>query len=87
MIELLLFLTDFLLLSFLQNVPSGDEQAFLNARAIWTDKITGDLSDIDMSGLSSGCSGYPNVVDDMYICGEMVSIDGSGGILGSAGPE
>jgi len=50
--------------------------------------ITGDLADVNIpEGLSSSCTRLPAVIDDMFICAQVTVIDGTGGILGSAGPE
>ena len=52
--------------------------------------ITGNLSSVVKSALSNAnecVNVLPDVVDDLHICGRDVNIDGSGKILGSAGPS
>eukprot|EP00977_Amphora_coffeiformis_P025486 scaffold20186_cov239-Amphora_coffeaeformis.AAC.1 len=71
-------------------VPQSDLPIFVEARQKWTQAITADLSDYsNTGGLSTSYTcdnGYPSVIDDLYICGRYIDIDGPGTILGSAGP-
>jgi hypothetical protein len=66
----------------------ADDSFFRNAVATWGKVITGDLPDFDYNFKSnSSCGPWPSHVDDVYICGKYASIDGPGGVLGSAGPR
>jgi hypothetical protein len=67
----------------LVNVASQTE--FYAATSKWTKVITGDLPDVSIPGGSSSCGLWPDRVDDVYICGKFSTIDGPGGVLGSAG--
>ena len=63
-------------------------EAFAKAKQRWESIITGDLPSTSSSGLNTSftCTGYPSEIDDVYICGQEVDIDGQGGILGAAAP-
>lgn len=65
----------------------AQQQAFSNAKARWETVITGDLTDVNISG-APACSGVTStgVVDDLKILVKLEPIDGPGNILGSAGP-
>ena len=63
--------------------------AFEQAAARWEEIILGDVSDelAQFPPAPNGC--YPaldEVIDDLIIYAELATIDGAGGILGSAGP-
>jgi hypothetical protein len=55
----------------------------------------GDLSEINSSAILdkfpdtglpyAGCQ-YPEIIDDLYICGRYAPVDGGGGVLAFAGP-
>lgn len=61
--------------------------AFGAAKAKWENIIVGDLPNIVGAGYgSSNCGPIPTNFDDMYLCGLAEPIDGSYGVLGSAGP-
>lgn len=68
------------------------ERVFAEAEATWEAVIGGNLSPVAMPGeLLEGCIGegdHPplQVVDDLTIYAEVGEIDGSGGVLGFAGP-
>ena len=64
-------------------------QAFENAAARWARVITGDLPDVQADLPANSCgnpSDYRRTVDDLVIFVSVKTIDGSGGILGQAGP-
>ena len=74
------------------NRPGGtpaQRQAFRVAESRWQAVIQGELPDIQVT-LSAGFCGsvdpLDEVVDDLLILADVVTIDGPGGILGSAGP-
>ena len=71
----------------LVGIPDSDVSIFTDAVERWESVIVGDLPNIASSGgsFSSGCS-PPSTIDDSYICARYVDIDGSGRVLGSAGP-
>jgi len=70
---------------------TGSQQAIvLSAANRWNSVITGDVPDFT-ANLSAGACGvghsaYNGIVDDVVIFVEIVPIDGTGGVLGSAGP-
>jgi uncharacterized protein YjdB len=71
--------------------PSADVvAAFATAEARWEEIIVGDLSDVSVTLDASDCGiGHPAVnetIDDVVIFAEVTAIDGSGGVLGQAGP-
>lgn len=70
------------------NVYPEDEAVFVTARNTWLSKITGDVASFPTGGLSAvyACNAYPPTIDDIYLCGRYIEIDGPGGVLGSAGP-
>jgi hypothetical protein len=73
------------------DVQPGKESAYINAKARWERIVTGDLppSILPTTDAGNQCSGgFPTdgIVDDIYICGRDVCIDGPGKILGQAGP-
>jgi hypothetical protein len=65
-------------------------EAFAKAKQKWENIIVGDLPSFSSSELDNDpqlrCTGYPSTIDDMYLCGRETSIDGPGGVLGSATP-
>jgi len=71
-------------------VPLADLTIFTGASQKWTRAITADVPDFsNTDGLSASYAcdnGYPSAIDDLYICGRYTNIDGTGGVLGSAGP-
>ncbi|WP_420127368.1 leishmanolysin-related zinc metalloendopeptidase [Longimicrobium sp.] len=64
--------------------------AFENAVTRWQGLITGDLADGAVNAAANACAaGTPAInttVDDLLIIATVESIDGPGGVLGSAGP-
>ena len=52
----------------------------------WRNIIVGDLESVSTAGFADdGCAAsYPEIIDDMHICGRDTEIDGVGGVLGSA---
>jgi hypothetical protein len=69
---------------------AAQQQAFDDAESRWEDLIRGDLPSIPINVGANSCgSGSPAItetVDDLLILVTLESIDGPGGILGSAGP-
>lgn len=70
--------------------PTAAQQAAVEAAITrWRQVITGDLTDINMTGAPAACgldhTAGP-IVDDLLINVDFGAIDGAGGILGSAGP-
>ncbi len=64
-------------------------QAFQTAKMRWESVLTGELPDIQVArpaGFCGSAVALDEVVDDLLIIAEIVSIDGPGGVLGSAGP-
>ena len=78
-----------------QGVPTTDHYVFTAAAARWEQAVVNDLEDVESSvildtfpdtGLPyEGCV-YPEIIDDLYICGRYAPIDGRGLVLASAGP-
>jgi len=70
------------------NVPDNLRGAFTDAQARWDSIIVEDLPDVTITPGSIECPGatIPEVIDDVFICATIQTIDGVGGILGSAGP-
>jgi hypothetical protein len=74
--------------------PTANQQAaFAAAQAKWETLIFGDLEDWQVNLSAAWCgSNFPDlpavneVVDDILIYAKVDSIDGAGGVLGSAGP-
>ncbi len=64
--------------------------AFENAAARWQQVITGDLRDVQADIPAGAClesnPGYKGAIDDLLIVADVAPINGSGGILGMAGP-
>jgi hypothetical protein len=73
----------------LVNITSSNQLFFTNAKARWESIVAGDVPDIPKtdldSGPTAGCA-YPDVIDDLYICGTYKYIDGLGKILGYSRP-
>ena len=70
----------------LRNVPEKYKSAFVAAANKWTSVIKGDAPDVEpgfFMRLFSKCD-LPTVIDDLFICIQVVPIDGPGGILGTA---
>lgn len=67
-------------------MPTQDQPVFEAAATRWESIIIGDVEDYDSSRLPEpplpGCT-YPDVIDDLYICGVIEPIDGSGNQVGS----
>jgi hypothetical protein len=73
----------------LAGLPSADAAIFSAAADRWMTVIVGDLpGTVSTAGFRtiSNCI-YPATIDDLYICARYTSIDGTSGVLGSAGPE
>lgn len=70
--------------------PSAAQaEAFASAETRWETIITGDLPDLLANAPAATCDNNPQVselVDDVIIFVTLESIDGPGGVLGSAGP-
>jgi len=71
--------------------PSASQRAVVRAAAArWEQVITGDLPDVNTNLNANACGvshpAYNGTVDDLVVFVEIVSIDGPGGTLGSAGP-
>lgn len=80
-------------LIFVDNGTASQDQAFLDAAAIWNAVITGDIPDYDLGGsqiAANACiDGQPaltGVVDDVVIYVAIRNIDGPSGTLARAGP-
>jgi Leishmanolysin len=73
----------------LVNVPTSDTVLFQSAAKRWDSIVVQGLPNVTKNPRwpkpLQGCS-YPNVINDVYICGVYTTIDGLNGILGSAGP-
>lgn len=74
----------------LTTMTPNHRDAFAAAAARWMQVITGDLPDVQVTQQAGRCeSSAPavnEVVDDVVIYAITTSIDGPGGVLGSAGP-
>ncbi len=72
------------------NPTAAQQQAFNNAVARWEDIVRGDVQSVSLNLSANACgSGSPPInetIDDLLIFVSVQSIDGPGGILGSAGP-
>ncbi|CAB9521194.1 zinc metalloendopeptidase [Seminavis robusta] len=64
----------------------SDTSLFTSAQSTWQGIITGDVSDVGNICASDTCGCLPCSIDDLRICGVYLSIDGTGGTLGAAGP-
>jgi len=74
----------------MENVAGKYRAAFTKAAARWSEVITGDLEDFEPDASirsQSQCPYLPSMIDDVFICATVDSIDGEGGILGTSGPE
>jgi hypothetical protein len=73
----------------LRSVPIWYRKTFRDAASRWDDVIVGDIPEFNTALLGDSVCGksVPTVIDDIFICAEVVRIDGRGGILGSAGIE
>ena len=74
-------------LSVQSKLPTIDGMlAYQYAIQHWQDIIVGDLESVSTAGLADdGCAaGYPEIIDDVHICGRDALMDGVGGVLGSA---
>ncbi len=68
---------------------AAQQQAFETAEARWEEVVIGDLPDVSVNrpaGTCSSTSPINETVDDLLIFVTIESIDGPGGVLGSAGP-
>lgn len=74
----------------LLDTDSQYHAAFENASSRWSQVIVGDVPDVlvpqDVKD-NANCTRLPDEIDDMFLCPVVVPIDGTGGILGMAGPE
>jgi Big-like domain-containing protein len=77
-------------LQYLSTVSASQRQAFTAARLRWQGVITQDLEDGLVEAPAEDCGpGSPAVsqdIDDVVILVSVVTIDGQGGVLASAGP-
>lgn len=64
----------------------SDTSPFTSAIAKWEAVITGDIPEVQIGACSDDCGCIPDPIDDLHICGSYQPIDGSGGVLGAAGP-
>jgi len=70
--------------------PGRTSEMYLRALRRWNRLVVGDLSSVQSADLpnSNQClNDLPFRVDDLYICGRDIRIDGQGGILGRSGPQ
>ena len=71
----------------METMNSDSADAYKTAMNHWQEIIVGDLESVSTLGMANdGCSHpFPEVIDDMHICGKDTELDGEvGGILGSA---
>ncbi len=77
-------------LRFVGTAPTPAQRAAFDlAAARWSELILGDLPDVQITpqdGTFGACPAIFETIDDVVIFAELTSIDGVGGILGSAGP-
>ncbi|NNF14096.1 MAG: hypothetical protein HKN72_12770 [Gemmatimonadetes bacterium] len=80
-------------LIFVDNGTASQDQAFLDAAAIWNGVISGDIPDYDLDGTQIAANqcidGQPaltGVIDDVVIYVAIRNIDGPSGVLARAGP-
>ncbi len=77
-------------LQYLTGATTAQRQAFDNAAGRWESLVIGDLPDALLNAQAGQCgSNSPAVnetIDDLLILVTVESIDGPGGVLGSAGP-
>lgn len=70
-------------------VAADDAALFFNAIDRWETVIVGDLPDVQRSELDEvapdGCE-YPRLVDDLYVCAFIGTLDGPGNVVGIARP-
>jgi hypothetical protein len=75
---------------FLTPVTDNQRTAFVNAAAKWQSIITGNLPSVPAQLGNPSCGSNPPslnmTIDDLLIFARIETIDGPGGILGSAGP-
>ncbi len=77
---------------FVGTLPSASVQtAFSDAESRWEDLLIGDLAAVAVTLAAADCVtvAHPAVaetIDDVVIFAEVTAIDGSGGVLGQAGP-
>jgi hypothetical protein len=72
----------------IRKVPNEYKGAFSNAVDRWESVIVGDIEDVVVTVNSAWCGPLTSKkIDDILICGAVEPIDGSGGVLGQAGPE
>jgi hypothetical protein len=68
---------------------TAQRQAFRVAEARWQSVISGDVPDVAISesvGFCGSTEALDETIDDLLILADVVDIDGTGGVLGSAGP-
>ena len=71
------------------NPTNAQQLAFRVAEARWQSVIAGEVSDIALTeaiGFCGSSTAIDETIDDLLILVDVVDIDGTGGILGSAGP-
>jgi hypothetical protein len=77
-------------LMFLTAPTATQRQAFVDAQQRWQGLIVGDVPSVQLNAGAGQCgTGSPAInrtVDDLLILVTLESIDGAGGVLGSAGP-
>jgi hypothetical protein len=86
-----------IIIRYVGSVTAAQEAAFTNARLRWQQIITGNLPSVQMNIPAGACKdqdgttivNHPAVnelVDDLLVYVQIDSIDGPGGVLGTAGP-
>jgi hypothetical protein len=76
-------------LQYLHTPTAAQDAAFQAAKAKWESVVVGDLPDVPFNqNTGSGCGNVAvsQTIDDVLILVDLVPIDGSGGVLGAAGP-
>ncbi|MEZ4629425.1 MAG: leishmanolysin-related zinc metalloendopeptidase [Deinococcales bacterium] len=77
-------------LVFNSTISESQKQVFRDAAARWAEAIIGDVADVNLNKYSNYCGqgepSYSGMVDDVVIYASVEPIDGTGRILGSAGP-
>ncbi len=71
------------------NATTAQRQAFRVAEARWQSVISGDVPDVAINeavGFCGSTEALDETIDDLLILADVVDIDGTGGVLGSAGP-
>jgi hypothetical protein len=79
-----------ILVRFEGSATPSQREAFADAQVRWESLITGDLDDIPLTANPGECGpdspAVSQTIDDLLILVTLGTIDGPGGVLGSAGP-